>query len=115
MQVTFEATSATGTQMFTEHQSQNLECLTVCPGYGVVHTCLLSRLSHVRLWATLWTGAPRLLCPWDFPGQEYWGGLPCPPPGGFPNPGLELGSLMSPALAGGFFTTSATWEALGSV
>ena len=111
MQVTFEATSATGTQMFTEHQSQNLECLTVCPGYGVVHTCLLSRLSHVRLWATLWTGAPRLLCPWDFPGQEYWGGLPCPPPGGFPNPGLELGSLMSPALAGGFFTTSATWEA----
>ena len=43
--------------------------------------------------------------------QEYWSGLPCPPPGDLPNPGIELASLMSPALAGGFFTTSATWEA----
>ena len=36
---------------------------------------------------------------------------PCPPPGDLPNPGIELSSLMSPALAGEFFTTSATWEA----
>ena len=33
--------------------------------------------------------------------QEDWSGLPCPPPGDLPNPGIELGS---PALAGGFFT-----------
>ena len=39
-------------------------------------------------------------------------GLPCPPPGDLSNPGKELLSLMSPALAGRFFTTSATWEAL---
>ena len=39
------------------------------------------------------------------------GGLPCPPPGDLPDPGLELRSLMSPALADGFFTTSTTWEA----
>ena len=38
-------------------------------------------------------------------------GLPCPPPGDLPNPGIKLVSFMSPALAGGFFTTSATWEA----
>ena len=38
-------------------------------------------------------------------------GLPCPPPGDLPHPGIEPLSLMSPALAGGFFTTSATWEA----
>ena len=47
-----------------------------------------------------------------FSKQEYWSGLPCPPPGDLPNPGIEPVSLMSPALAGGFFTTSATWEAL---
>ena len=40
--------------------------------------------------------------------QEYWSGLPCPPLGDLPNPGIKPMSLMSPALAGGFFTTSAT-------
>ena len=38
-------------------------------------------------------------------------GLPCPPPGVLPNPGIEPTSFTSPALAGRFFTTSATWEA----
>ena len=47
-----------------------------------------------------------------FSRQEYWGGLSCPPPGDLPDPGIEPLPLMSPALAGGFFTTSATWEAL---
>ena len=47
-----------------------------------------------------------------FSRQEYWSGLPCPPPGDLPNPGIKLESLASPALARGFFTTSATWEAL---
>ena len=36
----------------------------------------------------------------------------CPPPGNLPNPGIVPASLMSPALAGWFFTTSANWEAL---
>jgi len=40
-----------------------------------------------------------------FPRQEYWSGLPFPPPEDLPNSGMELTSLMSPALAGGFFTT----------
>ena len=47
-----------------------------------------------------------------FSREEYWNGLPCPPPGDLPDPGIELESFMSPALAGGFFTTSATWEVL---
>ena len=38
-------------------------------------------------------------------------GLPCPAPGDLPDPGIEPVSLMSPALAGRFFTTSTTWEA----
>ena len=46
-----------------------------------------------------------------FSRQEYWSGLPCPPPGDLPDPGIEPTSLMSPALAGGFFTNSATWKA----
>ena len=41
--------------------------------------------------------------------QEYCSGLPCPSPGDLPNPGNEPKSLMSPALAGGFFTISTTW------
>ena len=43
--------------------------------------------------------------------QEYWSGLPCPPPRDLPDPGIKAASLSSPALAGGFFTTSATCEA----
>ena len=43
--------------------------------------------------------------------EEYWSGLSCPSPGGLLNPGIKPVSLMSPALAGSFFTTSHTWEA----
>ena len=46
-----------------------------------------------------------------FSRQEYWSQLACSPPGDLPNPGTKPMSLMSPALAGGFFTTSVTWEA----
>jgi len=45
-----------------------------------------------------------------FSRQEYGSGLPGPPPRDLPDPGIKLSSLMSPALAGGFFTTSTTWE-----
>ena len=47
-----------------------------------------------------------------FSRKEYRSGLPCPPPGDLPDTGIEPASLMSPTLAGGFFTSSATWEAL---
>ena len=50
-------------------------------------------------------------CSMGFSRQEYWNGLPCSSPGDLPNPGTEPTSLKSPALAGGFFTTSTTWEA----
>ena len=73
--------------------------------------CVLSCFSHVQLCATLWTVALQAPLSMGFSWQEYWSGLPCPPPGDLPNPGIEPTSLMSPALAGGFFTTSTTWEA----
>ena len=50
-----------------------------------------------------------------FSRQEYWSVLPCPPPGDLPDPGIELASLLSLALAGKFFTTSATWEVLAKL
>ena len=40
-----------------------------------------------------------------FSRQEYWGGLPFPAPGDIADPGTESTSLMSPALAGRFFTS----------
>ena len=43
-----------------------------------------------------------------FSRQEYWSGLPYPPPGDLPNPGIEPTFLTSSALAAGLFTTSAT-------
>ena len=48
-----------------------------------------------------------------FSRQEYWSGLPCPPPGDLPDPENESASIMSLVLAGGFFTSSTTWKALG--
>ena len=46
----------------------------------------------------------------EFSRQEYWSGLPFPPPGDLPDPETESASLVSPALAGGFFTTIASRE-----
>ena len=45
-----------------------------------------------------------------FSRQEYWSGLPFPTPRGLPNPEIKPTSVVSPALAGGFFTPSTTWD-----
>ena len=73
--------------------------------------CKLSRYSPVKFFATLWTVACQGPLPMGFSRQEYWSGLPCPPPGDLPHPGIKSTFLMPPALAGEFFTPSATWEA----
>ena len=52
-------------------------------------------LSFVQLFATLWTVALRAPLSMGFSWQEYWSGLPFPPPGDPPNPGIKP---MSPAL-----------------
>ena len=58
-----------------------------------------------------WTIACQVPLSMEFSRQEYCNGLPCPSPGGFLDPGIEFMPLPSPALAGGFYTTSSTWEA----
>ena len=72
-------------------------------------------LQCIWLIATLWTIAHQAPLPMGSSRQEYWSRLPYPPPGNLPDPGIESESLMSPALAGRFFTTSATWETLGVI
>ena len=60
---------------------------------------------------TSWTVACQAPLSTEFSRQEYWSGLPFPPPGDLPDPGIKSTSLVSPALAGGFFTTSTIGEA----
>ena len=74
---------------------------------------LLSCFSRVRLFATPWTVARQAPLSMAFSRQEYWSGVPCPPPGELPDPGIEPESPMSPARAGGLFTTRTTWEVCG--
>ena len=63
---------------------------------------ILIVLIHVQLFVTLWTVAHQAPLSTGFSRQEYWSGLPFPPPGDLPDPGIKA---VSPALAGGFFTT----------
>ena len=70
----------------------------------------LSCFSPIQLFTTLWTVARQAPLSMGFSRQEDWKGLPCSPPGDLPDPGIECASLVSPKLAGRFFTTRATWE-----
>ena len=71
---------------------------------------VLSSFSPTQLFATLWNVAHMAPLSMGFSRQEHWSGLPCPLPGDLPDPGIKPSSLMSPALADGFFTTNVTWE-----
>ena len=75
--------------------------------------CCATVASVVSSFAILWPVVRQASLCMGFSRKEYWSGLPCPPPGNVPHPGTEPESLMFPVLAGGFFTTSATWEAHG--
>ena len=78
-----------------------------------IHICgyMLIRFSCVQLFVTLWTIAHQAPLSMGSSRQEYWSGLPCPSPGDLPKPGIKPTSLTCSALAGGFFITSANWEA----
>ena len=64
---------------------------SLCPCSSMC-ACELSCFSHVRLFATLWTVAHQAPLSMGFFRQEYWSGLPCPPPGDLPNPGIKPAS-----------------------
>ena len=71
-----------------------------------MHACMLSHFSSVQLYVTLWTVAHQAPLSMEFPRQEYWGGMPYPPPGDLPNPGIEPASPTSPALQAGSLHTA---------
>ena len=90
-------------EMILYTQNTPIPHLTICH--------VLSWFSRVWLFVTLWTVAHQALLSMGFSRQEYWSGLSCPSPGDLPDLGIEPASDMTRALAGEFFTTSATWEA----
>ena len=83
----------------------NLEVMPPLPAFSLpLVDCFFlcaQTLSCVQLFATPWTVVCQAPLSMGFSGQEYWSGLPCPPPGDLTDPGIEP---ESPALAGGFFT-----------
>ena len=74
-----------------------------------VCVCVCARsqsLGHVQLFSMPWTVVCQALLYMEFSRQEHWNKLPFPVQGDLPDPGVEPVTLASPALAGGFFTTS---------
>ena len=68
----------------------------------ITRVCACSVVCHVQLFVIPWTVVCQIPLSMEFCRQEYWSGLPFPPPGDLPNPRTEP---VSPALADGFFTT----------
>ena len=77
-----------------------------------MHAHMISCFGCVWLFAALWTAAHQAALPWDSLGKNAGLAVAMPSSRDLPDPGIESASLMSLALACGFFTTSATWEAL---
>ena len=84
------------------HPGNNVNCYIVWHSF----VCCAKSLQCIQLFVTPWTVAHQAPLSMGFSRKEYWRGLPFPPPGDLPNPGIEPWSLLSPQLAGGFFTTS---------
>ena len=89
-------------------KNQLASCRLVC----CASVCMPSR---AWLFETPWSVATQAPLSMEFSRQEHCHGLPCPPPGNLPNPGVEPMSLVSPALAGRFFTTASPAKPLGLV
>ena len=86
----------------------------ITPNKISFHNWVVALCSVTQPYLTLvtpWTVAHQAPLSMEFSRQEYWSGLPFPPPGDLPYPGTEPVSLMSPALADSFLKTSASWEA----
>ena len=96
----------------------NFKCVNLWFGTHIIHnyiqrsccSCVLCCFSCVWLCVTQWTVTLQAPLSIGILQTKIWSGLPCPPPGYLPNQGIEPMSLMSSALAGRFFTTSATWK-----
>ena len=82
---------------YRTHEDNHI-CLCVCASVSMcVCVCVLS---PIWLFVTPWTAALQAPLSMGLPRQQYWSGLPCPPPGDLPEPEIKP---MSPALADRFF------------
>ena len=88
--------------MGTGKRDGKQSCQGDCMGTQLLQSCPI---------LCLWTLALQVSLSMGFSRQEYLSGLPYLPPGDLPDSGIKPASRMSPALAGGFFTIRATWEA----
>ena len=86
------------TIFITAVKRKNMMCAYVCA----------QLFSSVHLFVTPWTVAWQAPLSMEVTRQDYWSGLPCPPPRDHPDPGIKP---VSPALTGMFFTIRITWEA----
>ena len=84
-----------------------LRLIWIINKFSIFLACMHAKSLQSSLFVTPWTVASIH----RFSRQKYWNGLAFPSPGDLPDPGIEPGCLLSPALAGSFFTTSATWKA----
>ena len=75
-----------------------------------IQQVVVQSLNRVRLFVTPWTVTHQAPLSMGFSRQGYWSGLPFPPPGNLPDPGIEPVSPASPSLAGRLFTSEATGE-----
>ena len=87
---------------------QHQQC-QICNIWQPRKICVCS-VAKLRLIFGQWTVACQSPLSMGFSRHKYWSGLPCPPPGDLPDPGIKPTFLTCPAL-GGFFTTNATGKA----
>ena len=80
-------------------------CCVRCPHCTIWHVCILTCFSCVRVFATPWTIDGQAPLPMGFSRQEYWSGLPCPPPQGSSWPRDQTHDSCVSSIAGRFFTT----------
>ena len=96
-----------------KHQFFSAQSFHIEPS-GSISACVISYFSRVRLFATPLTVARQAPLSVGFSRQEYWSGLPCPPPGDLLDSGAGPASLVSPALAGRFFIATPSGKSPGS-
>ena len=97
-----ESSEYTFTSVYKDTNPDIVQCI-------YTHSSVLL-LSCAQLFAMVWTVALQAPLSMGFFRQEYWSGLPFPTPGDLPDAGIEPTSLVSPALAGRFFTNCAIWQ-----
>ena len=104
----FNTSSKCKSVCFFHHRAKSDCAPCTQPAHCTSHTSPdgVRACSHVQLSATPWTVACQTPLSMGFSRKEYWSGMPFPPPGYHPNPGIKPTSPESPTQVGGFFTTA---------